>query len=49
MLNRRDGVSKGVSSSTQEKMEFAKKRDMKSILSQKELKILNSFKNSIKK
>ena len=49
MLNRKNGVSKGVSSNTQEKVEFAKKRDMKPILSQKELKILNDFKVSIKK
>lgn len=49
MFNRKTGVAKGVSSSAQEKAEFAKKRDMKSILSQKENSILNQFKKSIKK
>lgn len=49
MLNRKSGVAKGVSSSAQEKVEFAKKRDMKSILSQTENTLLTQFKRSIKK
>lgn len=49
MLERKSGVSKGMSSSAKEVIEFSKKRDMKSILSQKENQLLNNFKKSVTK